>query len=393
MDRHGKQQQRVKALSDGSLQFNSNYQFVGSFKAMSAMRKSRELCDVVLIVDGEQIHAHRIVLSSLSPYFKAMFTGDMAESKQREITINGIDADTLESIVDYAYTANIKITEDNVQLLLPAASILQFEEIRQVCSDFMLHRLSTDNCLGVRIFAEIHGCPHLESAASVFSQSHFPEVSKKEEFLNFTVDQLKELMSKDQLNVQSEFEVFEALMNWIEQDKESRQKYIADLVNQVRLPLLSVKELLQDVGKNPLVLGDSKCVELLLGAVEHHLLPSAIKVCLLCVLMHIYCALGNCTIKVFYLEGQQLCGMYTVLFTLHLDWYLVDLSSPHPRVSHKAATWTLKLHMFHNNPSHVDSPLISAPRSYCAVWPQGTSDACTCSYCLGAAWCLCVRVN
>ncbi len=297
MDRHGKQQQRVKALSDGSLQFNSNYQFVGSFKAMSAMRKSRELCDVVLIVDGEPIHAHRIVLSSLSPYFKAMFTGDMAESKQREITINGIDADTLESIVDYAYTANIKITEDNVQLLLPAASILQFEEIRQVCSDFMLHRLSTDNCLGVRIFAEIHGCPHLESAASVFSQSHFPEVSKKEEFLNFTVDQLKELMSKDQLNVQSEFEVFEALMNWIEQDKESRQKYIADLVNQVRLPLLSVKELLQDVGKNPLVLGDSKCVELLLGAVEHHLLPSAIKVCLLCVLMHIYCALGNCTLK------------------------------------------------------------------------------------------------
>ena len=306
MERHGKQQQRVKALSDGTLQFNSNHQFGVSFKAMTAMRKSRDLCDVVLIVDGVQVHAHRIVLSSLSPYFKAMFTGDMAESKQREITINGIDAETLESIIDYAYTANIKITEDNVQLLLPAASILQFEEIRQVCSNFMLHRLSTENCLGVRVFAEIHGCSQLESAASVFSQSHFPEVSKKDEFLTCTVEQLKELVAKDQLNVEGEFEVFEALINWIEQDKENRQKHISDLVRQVRLPLLSVKELLQDVGKNPLVLGDSKCVELLLGAVEAHLLPTcAIKVCVM--LIRNYRALGNCTLWEFYPGTLLLC--------------------------------------------------------------------------------------
>ncbi len=259
--------------------YNSSHQFRNSFRSMSAMRECNTLCDVVFNADGEKIYAHRVVLSSLSPYFKAMFTSAMTESTQREIVINGIDAKTLKSIVEYAYTATIEITEDNVQLLLPAASILQFEEIRRVCCGFLRHRLNIENCLGVKTFAGFHGCTQLESAAAMFSQSHFSEVCKKEEFLCFSADQLKELLSSDHLNVATEFEVFQALIYWVQENKEERQKYVADLIGQIRLPLLTVKELLQDVGKISLILDDPKCVEMLLLAVEHHLLPSMAKVC------------------------------------------------------------------------------------------------------------------
>ena len=283
MEKSGKQRSKVEKRTESSpgvLHYHSNAQFPEAFKEMTAMRDSKDLCDVTFLVDGEKIYAHRVVLSSLSPYFKAMFTGDMAESKQKEITLNGIDANTLASLINYAYTANINITEDNVQLLLPAASILQFEEIRQVCSNFMQQRLTSDNCIGVRTFAEIHGCSRLESAASVFSQSHFTEVCQKDEFFQFTADQLKEMLAKDQLNTKSEFEVFQAAMSWIEQEKEERKQHLSDLMSQIRLPLLSAKELLQDVGKHPLVLGDPKCVRMLLEAVQFHMLPGSVeKVC------------------------------------------------------------------------------------------------------------------
>jgi len=46
-----------------------------------------------LQVDEQSFTAHRIVLASTIPYFNAMFTNDMVESKQRDITIQGIDAE------------------------------------------------------------------------------------------------------------------------------------------------------------------------------------------------------------------------------------------------------------------------------------------------------------
>lgn len=34
-----------------------------------------QLCDVTLEIGGETIHAHKVVLASVSPYFYAMFNG------------------------------------------------------------------------------------------------------------------------------------------------------------------------------------------------------------------------------------------------------------------------------------------------------------------------------
>ena len=46
---------------------------------------------LVLQVGDQTFRAHRIVLAASIPYFHAMFTNDMVESKQEEITISGVD--------------------------------------------------------------------------------------------------------------------------------------------------------------------------------------------------------------------------------------------------------------------------------------------------------------
>lgn len=44
------------------------------------------------------------------------FTGDMSESKAHQVEIREVDGQTLRKLVDYIYTAEIEVTEDNVQV-------------------------------------------------------------------------------------------------------------------------------------------------------------------------------------------------------------------------------------------------------------------------------------
>lgn len=74
------------------------------------------LCDVVLVVDSTDIPAHKVVLSSCSQYFYAMFTSDLSESKADRITLQEIDPKALVQLVDFVYTSEIQVTEENVQV-------------------------------------------------------------------------------------------------------------------------------------------------------------------------------------------------------------------------------------------------------------------------------------
>ena len=54
-----------------------------------------------------------------------MFTGELAESRQTEIIIHDIDELAMELLIEFCYTSRIIVDEKNVQILLPAACILQ----------------------------------------------------------------------------------------------------------------------------------------------------------------------------------------------------------------------------------------------------------------------------
>lgn len=71
-------------------------------------------------------------------------------------------------------------------------------------------RLHPKNCLGVRQFAETMMCAVLYDAATSFVHQHFVEVSMSEEFLALPLEDVLELVSRDELNVRSEEQVCRA---------------------------------------------------------------------------------------------------------------------------------------------------------------------------------------
>ena len=178
-----------------------------TFGVMNDLRKRKELCDIVLHVGELQIHAHKLVLASFSPYFYAMFTNDVVESRQNSITLKSMDPRSVELLTEFAYTAQIKITEENVQYLLPVACILQILPVKKACCDFLQSQLDPSNCIGIKDFAEIYGCVDLTKAAEKFMFRHFLQVSESEEFEDLSKERVLDFISRDELFVKSEDEV------------------------------------------------------------------------------------------------------------------------------------------------------------------------------------------
>ena len=87
--------------------------------------------------------------------------------------------------------------------------------------------------------ADIHSCSDLLLASTNYTEENFPEVVKGDEFLNLTREEVCYLISSDQLSVGSEERVFESVINWVRHDVQSRKKCLPDLLEHVRMPLLS----------------------------------------------------------------------------------------------------------------------------------------------------------
>uniref|UniRef100_A0A1B0BV79 BTB domain-containing protein n=1 Tax=Glossina palpalis gambiensis TaxID=67801 RepID=A0A1B0BV79_9MUSC len=247
-----------------------------SFDAMNEMRKKNLLCDVTLVVKDMEIPAHKIVLASYSPYFYAMFTG-FEESRQDRIILQGVDRHALELLIEYVYTSTVEVKEDNVEVLLTAAKLLQLTDVRDACCDYLRTQLDASNCLGIRDFSDMHGCVDLINYDETYIEKHFNEVTQFDKFLNLTHEQVIGLISNDHISVSSEERVYECVINWLRYDIATREQYTADLMKHVRLPFLAKEYITQKVDKEPLLQGNVICKNLIIEALTYHLLPSEIK--------------------------------------------------------------------------------------------------------------------
>lgn len=59
------------------------------------------------------------------------------------------------------------------QVLLTAANLLQLTDVRDACCDYLQTQLDPSNCLGIRDFADMHGCIDLLNYAETYIEQHF----------------------------------------------------------------------------------------------------------------------------------------------------------------------------------------------------------------------------
>ncbi|XP_026876903.2 kelch-like protein 23 isoform X1 [Electrophorus electricus] len=184
---------------------------------------------------GQLFHCHKAVLSARSAYFKVMFTLDMKERSHGVINLFGVDVEILSALVDYIYTSKVSITQGNVQSLLEAADLLQFNSLKKACEEFLVRFLDIDNCLGMHSFAELHVCALLEREARRIMLSRFEELVHQEEFLGLDLKRLTAMLSVENLNVWKQETLMEAVVKWVTSDIDSRRGNVQELLQCIQL--------------------------------------------------------------------------------------------------------------------------------------------------------------
>lgn len=102
-------------------------------RRQNEQRKAGLFCDVTLVfssgaVPGVQtVSAHRSVLSAASQYFMLLLSGQFSESRSGRVELkewsSGTrpDTDTVESVVQFMYTGEVRVTTANVHEVLELA--------------------------------------------------------------------------------------------------------------------------------------------------------------------------------------------------------------------------------------------------------------------------------
>uniref|UniRef100_A0A8B9Z2I2 Kelch like family member 5 n=1 Tax=Buteo japonicus TaxID=224669 RepID=A0A8B9Z2I2_9AVES len=214
----------------------------------------------------------RLVLSSVSDYFAAMFTNDVREARQEEIKMEGVEPNALWALVQYAYTGRLELKEDNIECLLSTACLLQLSQVVEACCKFLMKQLHPSNCLGIRSFADAQGCTDLHKVAHNYTMENFMEVIRNQEFLLLPATEIAKLLASDDMNIPNEETILNALLTWVRHDLEQRRKDLSKLLAYIRLPLLA-PQFLADMENNALFRDDIECQKLIMEAMKYHLLP------------------------------------------------------------------------------------------------------------------------
>ncbi|XP_055335279.1 kelch-like protein diablo isoform X2 [Paramacrobiotus metropolitanus] len=190
-----------------------------------------------------------------------MFMNGMSESEQSIVNIQEVDAEAVETIINFAYSGRLKIDVDNVQSLLQAASLLQVPGILEKCCKFLENQIDPANCLEISTFADRYFCNELALSALKYARLNFAAVVEREEFLEVSCTQLLSLLHSDYLYVENEYQVYKAVRSWIDADLISRTEYLPNLMRCVQFYQLPEDVFKNMVSKDVNILQNLSCIE------------------------------------------------------------------------------------------------------------------------------------
>ncbi|XP_024242702.1 kelch-like protein 11 [Oncorhynchus tshawytscha] len=254
-------------------------------RRQNEQRKTGLFCDVTLAfssgeaserVQSCEFTAHRSVLAASTDYFTPLLGGQFSESLSGRVDMKewssetGPDPETVESVIQFMYTGEIRVSTANVHEVLELADRFLLVQLKDFCGEFLKKKLSLANCVAVHSLAHMYTLDQLALRAADMIRRNFHKVIQDEEFYTLPFHLVRDWLSDAEITVDSEEVLFDAIVKWVQRNAEEREKHFEELFRLLRLPQIMPTYLTQVVKKEPLVANNAACLQLVSEAVEGH---------------------------------------------------------------------------------------------------------------------------
>ncbi|KAF7396729.1 hypothetical protein HZH66_007591 [Vespula vulgaris] len=211
------------------------------------------LSDVSFLVgrgaQQQRIPAHKLVLSSGSAVFYAMFNGTLATASS-EIEVPDVEPAAFLAVLLFLYTDEIQIDPETVMTTLYTAKKYAVSALEKHCVDFLKNNLTSDNAFLLLTQARLFDEPQLAAVCLDTIDRFTTEALNADGFVDIDIDTLMVVLERDTLRVR-ESKIFQAVLRWSEAEcvrqqlpvvPENQRLVLGNALSLVRFPLMSKEE-------------------------------------------------------------------------------------------------------------------------------------------------------
>jgi BTB/POZ domain-containing protein 9 len=220
-------------------------------KDVSDMFMRKEFCDSILRIEGIDIPVNRSVLASRCHHFRALFFGQMKESKQNQIELKDIKLEPFRHILHYIYSGKLFLNAISIELIIEILQLSQyycFDELVEHIVYYLKISLSMDNIWVIQKAANLYSIPDLIRASNLFIDSNAHQIIdiNNESFVRLVKTELIEMLERDSFYVEEEESILESVCFWIKSNCDSKNtKTIEHVLRSVRLKAINKKNFKQ----------------------------------------------------------------------------------------------------------------------------------------------------
>ncbi|KAK2523663.1 ankyrin repeat and BTB/POZ domain-containing protein BTBD11 isoform A [Patagioenas fasciata monilis] len=151
---------------------------------------NKEMSDVTFLVEGRPFYAHRVLLFTASPRFKALLSSKPS-SDSTCIEINYVKYPIFQLVMQYLYCGgaeSLLIKNNEIMELLSAAKFFQLEALQRHCEIICAKSINTENCVDIYNHAKFLGVTELSSYCEGYFLKNMMVLIENEAFKQLLYD-------------------------------------------------------------------------------------------------------------------------------------------------------------------------------------------------------------